>query len=505
MTAVTAVTTDRSARPGQVPDVEPDHPPALLDASSATHYADAVTAVRDEVVRRLLAVRRPFTGISPADLRDRVGAVDLDTPLGDPAAVLREVGALYLDDAVWFHHPRYLAHLNCPVAVPAVAADVLASAVNSSLDTWDQSAGATLIERRVVRWTTDRLGLGPDADGVFTSGGSQSNLQALLIARESAPTDDLSRLRVLTSADGHFSVTKAARVLGLPRDAVVTVDTDAEHRMSVADLDARLGELLAQDLVPMAIVATAGTTDFGAVDPLAEIATVAARRGVWLHVDAAYGGGLITSTRHRAMLDGIARADSVTVDFHKTFFQPVASSVVLVRDGRTLQYVTWHADYLNPAGDDPNERPNQVDKTLQTTRRFDALKLWCTLRELGPARIGTMLEQVITLAAAAYELLAEAPDFEIPVRPALSTVVFRYAPRGIDPTRLDAANLAARRALSDSGEALVASTKVGGWVYLKFTLLNPATTLTDVRFVIARLREHAVAHLSTGRDERRVG
>ncbi|SHH42429.1 L-2,4-diaminobutyrate decarboxylase [Jatrophihabitans endophyticus] len=471
-------------------------PAPLLDGTAATAYAAAITAARDEVVTRLQTVERPFTGVAAAELRKRIADVDLDAPLSSSAAVLAEVGELYLHDAVWFHHPRYLAHLNCPVAVPAVAADVLASAVNSSLDTWDQSAGATYIERRLVGWTAARLGLGDRADGVFTSGGSQSNLQALLIARENAGGTDLSRLRVLVSADGHFSVAKSARLLGLGPDAVVEVAVDEGHRMRPDDLERRLLDLRAYGLVPMAVVATAGTTDFGAIDPLADVAAVAHRHATWLHVDAAYGGGLLTSTRHRDLLAGIEAADSVTVDYHKTFFQPVASSVVLVRDAVTLRHVAWHADYLNPADADPDDRPNQVDKSLQTTRRFDALKLWCTLRELGPDRIGAMLDTVVDLATATGELLADDPDFALAAVPSLSTVVFRYTRDGVPDAVLDDVNTAARAALLASGEGVVASTTVAGRVHLKVTLLNPATSLDDVRFVVDRLREYAADELA---------
>ncbi|WP_460602813.1 pyridoxal phosphate-dependent decarboxylase family protein [Jatrophihabitans fulvus] len=467
----------------------------LLDAAGAERYAAAVTAMRDEVVTRLLTVERPFTGAAAAGLRERIGRVDLDRPLAGRDAVLEELGELWLDDAVWFHHPRYAAHLNCPVAVPAVAADVLASAVNTSQDTWDQSAGATLIEQRLVAWTAARLGFGATADGVFTSGGSQSNLQALLLARESADVRDIGRLRVLVSADGHFSVAKAARVLGLGADAVVPVAVDGERQLRPDELARRLEELVTYGLTPMAVVATAGTTDFGAIDPLPEISALARAHGAWLHVDAAYGGGLVTSHRHRHLLAGIESADSVTVDFHKTFFQPVASSAVIVRDRATLRHVAWHADYLNPERDDP-ERPNQVDRSLQTTRRFDALKLWFTLRELGADRIGELLDTVIELTRSGHELLAAAPDVEIAARPSLSTLVFRFVAPGVPDARLDAANRSARARLFASGGGAVAATTVDGRAFLKLTLLNPATTVEHVAGLVGDLRALARQELA---------
>ena len=183
----------------------------------------------------------------------------------------------------------------------------------------------------------DESRVGARADGIFTSGGTQSNLQALLLARDTAVATHgvpLDRLRVLVSADGHFSVEKSARLLGLAPDAVIQVPFDRSHRMRVPASRPPCSECLDDDLVPMAVVATAGTTDFGAIDPLRRIAGVCDRFGVWLHVDAAYGGGLLASRRRRHLLDGIELADSVTVDFHKTWFLPVSASAVIVRDGR---------------------------------------------------------------------------------------------------------------------------------------------------------------------------
>ncbi len=452
-----------------------------------------VSALLDHVGQ----VRGPFSGALPHEVAPRVDAVDLDRPLGDLDEALAEVRTTYLDDAVWFHEPRYLAHLNCPVLIPALVAEVLVSSVNSSLDTWDQSAGGTLIERRLVEWTAERIGLGADADGVFTSGGTQSNLQALLMARGHAYLDaavDLttpladvvSRLRVLTSRDGHFSVQKAATVLGLGAEAVVVVETDAQHRMRPDALEAELARVRGAGLVPMAVVATAGTTDFGAIDPLPAIADLCEQHGVWLHVDGAYGGGLLASRRRRHLLTGIERADSVTIDFHKTWFQPVSASAVLVRDRASLRHVTYHADYLNPRS---AALPNQVDKSLQTTRRFDALKLWLTLRTVGADAVGALFDDVMDLAHRSYDLLRDAPDLEVAVRPTLSTLVFRYRPDGLDEPTADDVNPEIRRRLSRSGAAVVAGTRVDGRAWLKLTLLNPHTSLDDVAAVLALVRE----------------
>ncbi|MFN8075658.1 MAG: pyridoxal-dependent decarboxylase [Kineosporiaceae bacterium] len=468
----------------------------LFGPDAAGAYLRAVTDAAGGVAAASLRATGPRSAATRPQLQALVDDVDLDRPLGTTAAALAEVGELYLDHAVWFHDPGYLAHLNCPVAVPALAAEVLASAVNTSVDTWDQSTSATLIEQRLIGWTASLIGFGGSADGVFTSGGTASNLHALLLAREETlarlqreglPRDRaLPRLRVLASARAHFSVAKAARLLGLSPDAVVTVGELPDRRLDPAALDAALHSVTQAGLVPAAVVATAGTTDLGLVDPLIGVAEVAREHGVWLHVDAAYGGALLLSERRRHLLAGLELADSVTVDFHKGFFQPVACSAIVVGDGARLRHAAWHADYLNPEGED---HPNLVDVSMQTTRRFDALKLWVTLRALGAPALGAMVDAVADLALDVHAALSARDDVEVGPRPALSTVLFRWLPPTGDDGATDPAARARaaerlvpgiRAALFDAGTAVVAKTRLDSEAWLKVTLLNPQVTLDDV-------------------------
>jgi L-2,4-diaminobutyrate decarboxylase len=481
----------------------------LLNGLTAEHYRSSVTEGVERVAAKLATTNRPFTGATVDTLSARVDAIDLDRPLGDTAAVLDELEDVYLRDAVYFHHPRYLAHLNCPVVIPAVLGEAVLSAVNSSLDTWDQSAGGTLIERKLIDWTAARIGLGPAADGVFTSGGSQSNLQALLLAREEAKPGRAgweegashAKLRIFASDVSHFSVKKSATLLGLAPDSVVCVPVGHDKRMQTVALAHELERCRRDGLAPMAVVATAGTTDFGSIDPLPEIAELCAQYGAWMHVDAAYGCGLLASLKYRDRLAGIERADSVTVDYHKSFFQPVSSSAILVKDAATLRHATYHADYLNPRRMARERIPNQVDKSLQTTRRFDALKLWMTLRVMGADGIGQLFDEVCDLAQQGWTLLAADPRYDVVVQPALSTLVFRYIPAAVtDPAEIDRANLYARKALFASGDAVVAGTKVGGRHYLKFTLLNPETTAADIAAVLDLIAGHAEQYLGESLD-----
>ncbi len=459
----------------------------LLTSANAERYRTAVTETVDRLADRIAAVDRPTTD-TPADvLRARVAAVDLDAePLGTDRA-LAELDDLFVREAVWFHDPASLAHLNCPVALPAVAAESVLAAVNTSVDTWDQSRIGTDIERHVVSWLAGRIGFA-DGDGVFTSGGSQSNLQALLLAREAAraAVGTAPVLTVFATAESHFSVRKSCRLLGLADDAVVDVPTDDAGRMRAAALAEAIVAARHDGRTPMAVVATAGTTDRGVIDPLEAIADVCDLEDVWLHVDAAYGCGLLVSPTRRHLLAGIERARSVTADMHKSFFQPVSSSALVVRDPADLRRTAWYADYLNP--EDAAE-PNQVDKSLQTTRRFDALKLWATLRATGAGAIGRAFDQVIDLAAATHAIVDEHPDLVLVAPTDLSTVLFRWQPAGVTDTEADALVAPIRAALLAEGRVLIAKTVIAGRPCNKLTLLDPGTTTDQLRAAL----EHVAA------------
>ncbi|WP_341855645.1 pyridoxal-dependent decarboxylase [Brachybacterium sp. GPGPB12] len=481
-----------ATRPVPAPDGTTAATTGSLTARTADAYQDRLGQVTRDVAERLRTVRAPSVGPDRRRLERLVEGVDLDGPGVGDAAALTEADSLYAGNAVWFHHPSYLAHLNCPVVAPAVAAEAMLAAINTSVDTYDQSLVATLMERRLVRWTAERIGF-TQGDGVFTSGGTQSNLQALFLARsraERAADEDRAalapRLRVLATEAAHFSVTRSARSLGLSEDAVVAVPADAAGRMDATAARETLSILEAAGELAMAIVATAGTTDRGLIDPLPEIADAARDHRAWLHVDAAYGGGLLLSRTRRHLLDGIEHADSVTVDYHKTCFQPVSSSALIVRERADLAATAHHADYLNPAAEDAE--PNQVDKSLQTTRRFDALKLWTTPRSLGPDAIGDMVDACCDLAAEVRERSQRTPTCTCWAPPTSPPSSSASAPRGSTTSAPTRCATLIRRILFHSGRAMVARTTIDGTPWLKLTLLNPETTLLDVAAVLDLVR-----------------
>ena len=494
-------------------------PEAHLAESSFIFHPDNEKSFRltiqhglELVCDQLRKTNAPFSGITPKELAAEFECVNLENPHDSLQQTLDELHKLYLKDAVYFHHPRYLAHLNCPIVYPAILAELILSSINSSLDTWDQSAGGTLIEQSLIDWTCAKVGYEKEhSDGVFTSGGTQSNLMALLLARDhyfnrigysvrdNGLPEGASRFCILTSEVSHFSVQKSAALLGLGYDSVLPIKCDANFKMSIDALNHCLQECKTKGKIPLAIVATAGTTDFGSIDPIHSIAEICREQKIWLHVDAAYGCGLLVSREHRSKIDGIELADSVTVDYHKSFFQPVSCGAFLVKNRQHLSLITHHAEYLNPLSQSQEGTPNLVNKSIQTTRRFDALKLWLTLRMMGPQLLGDYFDRLLSLASRVHQALLDDDEIEVLNTPELSALVFRFLPKNtgaeceVDICEL---NQKIRKSVSREGAAVIAGTKVNQQSYLKFTLLNPQTKTHQVVEVVELIKSHGRKILS---------
>jgi L-2,4-diaminobutyrate decarboxylase len=514
---------DTTERSDSRPAAHPHHPafdPDLLAsdpaglASLGRLAAELTRAARAGVRRRT----GPLPAGTPADSAARVAAdlADLSetvTEGGGPAVLprrglglnaLHELVRRYAEGTVDLSDPAAAAHLQPPALTVAVAADLIANAFNASVDTWDSGPYAVELERHVIAALAHEAGLGPAAGGALTSGGSASNLQALMIARDralttrsgAAPADRPGgadrtgvaeagwpaglRPVVFCSEVAHFSVARSCAVLGLGAAAVRTVPVDARWRMRANALADALAAL-PPDAVPVAIVATAGTTDFGSVDPLRECAAIAARYGVRLHVDAAYGGGALFSDRLRPLLAGLHAADSVTVDLHKTAWQPAAASALLLRDAADFAPYSGRVAYLNPDDDGARGYDGLLDCSLATTRRADALKVAATFLTLGRDGLGDLLDACHDLARHAQRRIAAEPRLELLSGAQLTTVVFRYRCGDGARDRSDAVNGALRRRLLRGGTALIGRTTVPGrGVHLKLTLLNPAATPADI-------------------------
>ncbi|UDJ80215.1 pyridoxal phosphate-dependent decarboxylase family protein [Kosakonia oryzae] len=467
-------------------------------AQSIDAYQDAIEQSTKAVVQWL---KQPemYQGKTVEQLRERINLEFTSQGLGNQAAIERAV-EYFLKDSLSVHHPQCVAHLHCPSLVISQAAEVLINATNQSMDSWDQSPSATIIEIKLIEWLRTQVGYQPGDAGVFTSGGTQSNLMGLMLARDaffarqghSVQQDglmgDLSKIKVLCSENAHFSVQKNMALMGLGYRSVTLVKTDEFSRMDLNDLAAKLAKAKANGEQVLAIVATAGTTDAGAIDPLAEIAALAAEYQTWMHVDAAWGGALLLSEKFRHYLNGLELADSVTLDFHKQFFQTISCGAFLLKDPRHYQLMRYQAAYLNSDFDEEHGVPNLVSKSLQTTRRFDALKLWMGLEALGKKQYAEIIDNGVTLAQQVAEFVAQEPQLELVMQPQLASVLFRFRPQSDDMSAVALLNQRIGDALLASGAANVGVTEADGITCLKLTLLNPTVCLQDVKVLLASVK-----------------
>ncbi|MFE1751409.1 pyridoxal phosphate-dependent decarboxylase family protein [Streptomyces anandii] len=455
-------------RPAPPAHTGPADPAALAPLASGPEGPRALRPLLETVLDALDTGRRARGGPLPAGgpeavaarVRDALGDVLPDH--GDPDALRTLVHAL-AEGAADPADPLCAAHLHCPPLAVATAADLAVSALNPSLDSWDQAPAAGELEALVARELAHETGL---ADAVVTTGGTESNHLALLLARET----NGGHIRLVHGANAHHSLPRAAWLLGLPEPVVVpapagTIDLAALHS-ALTDLAGPRGSLL--------VAATAGTTDAGLIDPLPEIAGLCAAHGARLHVDAAHGGGLIFSDRHRDKLTGLETAHTVTLDLHKLGWQPVAAGLLAVRHPRDLAVLNQRADYLNAADDTEAGLPDLLGRSLRTTRRPDILKIAVTLKTLGRSGLGALVDTVCARARELADLVRDHPGLELYDRPTISTVLFR-------PTGATDDDIAAvRRKLLTEGRAVLGRARLDGRLWLKATLLNPETRPDDL-------------------------
>ena len=436
-----------------------------------------------EAIADSLCDTKAYAGLSPEDLKKAVHVENLLPDNGEGFDnVLDALKRQILPNFLRTSSTDYMAHLHSPALLESIAAELIIAAFNQSMDSWDQAPVATEVELEVIQKLCSLYGYDEKSDGVFTSGGSQSNISALLFARDwycknklgydvkkHGLPENYRKLRIYTSEISHFSMEKGAHLLGLGYDAVVKVPVDDKQKMDACALEKLIGQDLENGNLPFCVVATIGTTDYGSIDPMSEISSVCQKYGLWLHADAAYGSAVILSSKYAQRVAGFNLCDSITVDFHKMFLLPISCSAVLLRDASNFEALELHADYLNREEDEEDGYTNLVGKSLQTTRRFDALKVWVSFKMRGKDGWGEIIDTCMENAAYLYSRLKDDAEFETVTEPEISSVVFRI-------TSTDDTNKRVRRALIHKHGVVIGQTVYNGKVFLKFTLLNPLVT-----------------------------
>jgi len=397
-----------------------------------------------------------------------------------------------LDVSISQTRPRFFAWIGGSGLEIGVIGDALMASLDVNVAV--KSGAATLLEQQAVRWIGEFVGFAADAQGLTASGGTISNLTALTAARERAVPGIRHRgaaghrLAIYCSAEAHYSVRRAAEVLGIGSENARMIAIDGERRMDpqrtaeAIDADRRAG------IVPVAVVATGGTTLTGAVDDLVALGEVCAARGVWLHVDGAYGLPAAATPLAAHLFAGLDRVDSATVDAHKWLYVPKACSVLLVRDRDALEATFTHEESYIPHTD-REDSSHPVDRTLEYSRPLSALKLWLAFRVHGAAAIREAIERNLRQARMLAELVREDPSLELLVEPHLSAVCFRMRP----PAGADAAahNAALAREINAEARILLAPASVDGTACLRACIVNHRTGDDDVRAIVEAVHDAA--------------
>jgi aromatic-L-amino-acid decarboxylase len=496
------------------------HPePDMLDpgiSSSRAALEELGRATWDLALEYLFeeALRRPVGPDSYPELRRR-----LFGPSGLPASaprrpsrssdVLAEVRERVLPYLYNTQNPGSFHYFTPPPLPMSIAGEVLCQWFHQGVDVFHAGPVAALIEEEVTGWLRDLAGFDRSGWGVLTSGGVMANIMAMTVARdrhlakllgspEPPRAASLERARVYVSDQAHFSIARALDVLGFPPQSLRVLESDERFRLAASPVAAAIAEDRAAGLVPFCIAAVSGSTNTGSVDHVGELAAVARREQLWLHVDAAYGGAARLSRRDAPRVPALELADSVTIDPHKWFFQAYDIGALVVRRREDLRSTFKRSPEYYRSATPEDEPLNWLEYSLEGTRRFRALKLWMSWKHLGTEGLGRLVEMNDDLATTLAGKIAESPDFEaLPQEPELSVVCFRHLPGGneassLDPGELDHHQDLLQRALEMSGEAWVSTTRLRGQTFLRAGVMNWTSTEADVDRLLATLRRLAL-------------
>ncbi len=496
--------------------------PELLDLTDPGARA-AIEVFADRLTREALdwlfdrAMARPIQPEDyPASRRSFFGSSGEPAPMpgrGVPAEevlrVFRERVAPMTFNA---QHPRAFSYFTPPPLAMSVGGEVLAQWMQQGVDVWHAGPIGAFVEEEVTAWLRELVGLPAGSWGVLTSGGVMANLMALALAREvrlralrnldreprGAALEDV---RVYASDQTHFSVARGLDVLGFPPETLHVLPSDERFRLQAAPVAEAIASDRAAGRTPLAISAVVGSTNTGSVDDVPALAALAADHGLWLHVDAAYGGAARLSARDAGRVPGLELADSVTVDPHKWFFQAYDIGALLVRRREDLLRTFSRSPEYYTSNQPEDEPLNWYEYSIEGTRRFRALKLWMSWQHLGAAGLGGLIEHNDDLAAYLADRIGVAPDFDLACPPELSIVCFRHLPEGATAwtgEHLDAYQTALQRALEVDGTGWVSVTSLRGRAYLRAGVVNYLATRADVDALLAafrRLSEGVLEHL----------
>jgi aromatic-L-amino-acid decarboxylase len=477
---------------------EPTHPSAPLGDMPPEEFRRHAHAVVDWMADYLANVGDypVLARVQPGDVASKLPAAAPET--GEAVDdILRDFRDVVMPGMTHWNHPDFLAYFAITGGGPGILGEMLTAALNNNAMLWRTGPAPTELEERTLDWLRQLMGLPAGFHGTIQDTASVSTLIAIAAAREAAGLgvredgmSGLPRLRIYASEEVHSSIDKAGITLGIGRSGTRKIPTDAELRMDPAALERAIGEDRAAGIHPLAVVATVGTTSTSSIDPVPAIADVCARQGVWLHVDAAYGGSAALVPEMRHVLDGAERADSLVVNPHKWMFVPIDCSVLFSRRPDVIRRAfSLVPEYLaTPEGETVT---NLMDYGPALGKRFRSLKLWMTLRYFGAEGMAARIREHVRLARAFAGWVEAEGGWEVMAPVPLSLVVFRHAPRGMTGEEADAHNERVMAAVNASGRAFISHTRVRGRLALRLAVGNLRTTEGHVRAAWDLLRQTA--------------
>ena len=390
------------------------------------------------------------------------------------------------------NHPRFFGFVPGPASCISWLGDIMTTAYNIHAGGSKLAPTVNVIEQNVIRWLNDLAGFKERAGGIFVSGGSMANITALTAARDRKLTEETYHLGVAyVSSQTHSSVEKGLRVIGITSARIRVIDVDDQYRMRTDLLQQAVEKDLQQGLIPFAVIATAGTTNTGSVDPLNDIADLAERYQLWMHVDGAFGGSVLLSRKYRHLLDGVQRADSLSWDAHKWLFQTYGCAAVLVRDVNDLKRsFSVTPEYLKDL-ETGNEDLNMYDIGIELTRPARGLKLWLTLQVLGSDLMASAVEQGFRLALQAQSIVERTPDWEVVAEAQMAMVNFRYAPSDLSEAERDRINEQISSLINETGVAALFTTILKGKTVIRFCGIHPETSQQDMEMTFSKLDQIA--------------
>lgn len=460
----------------------------LFDSAQFRHSGHAlIDLLADHLEANLQGRGKVLDWQAPAQAENAWRQPIPELPALSPEGFLQALQKEILPAGLAVHHPRNLGH---QVAMPlpmAALCDLVAALTNQAMAVYETGPAATLIERQVIRWLAQLVGW-QHAEGLLTSGGAQANLTALLAARQVKAGGDAWKhgvaqgkpLKILASEHAHYSVSRAAGIMGLGTEAVIKVAADHAGRMQADALTACHHRAINTGAQVIAVVATAGCTPTGSIDPLDAIGAYCNSHDLWLHVDGAHGASALLSSTHGSKLRGIDLADSVVWDGHKLLYMPATVSAVLFKNPQhSFAAFAQEASYLFQGGNAAEEIYNTSYRTLECTKRMMGLTLWSAFSLYGRQGLAQLVDKVFATAGLLADKLQAAPDFELLMPPQTNIVCFRHGTG--DQSVL-------RKVLVESGAFHLTQVNLHGQVWLRATVMNPFTTAQDLDALLAQLR-----------------